>query len=189
MKTYVLIYEGFVQFEVVLANNFMKTKGDIITVGKDMNEVLSHEGFKTIPHKTIDDIDIEEVDLFIIPGGFPDILINNTKLHKLLKELNSKNKVIGAICAAPIHLAKAGILNGRNFTTTLPVEEFYEFNECNFKNRDIVVDKNIVTAKANAYVDFAIKLGELMDIYENEEDLEETIRYFKYHEDTHQDKK
>lgn len=34
-------------------------------------------------------------------------------------------------------------------------------------------DRHIVTAKANAYVDFGIELGKLMDIYENEQDLED----------------
>ncbi|KJD45088.1 hypothetical protein [Paenibacillus terrae] len=45
-----------------------------------------------------------------------------------------------------------------------------------------VRDRQIVTAKANAYVDFGIELGKLMDIYENEQDLEETISFFKHFE-------
>ena len=180
MKTYILIYEGFVQFEVILASYFMKTKGEIITVGVDNNRVTSVEGFITIPHMTIANVDVNEVDLFIIPGGQPEKLLENTELHNLLIQLNNQNKAIGAICAAPIHLAKSGVLKGKKYTTTLPINEFKEFQGCTYLDENVVVDNNIITAKASGYVDFAIEIGKVMDIYENEEDLEETIRYFKY---------
>ena len=128
MKTYVLIYDTFAQFEVVLTNYFMKTKSEIITVGLTEKEVISWEGFKTVPHLTIDEVNPEEVDLFIIPGGEPDQLFNQSELLELINTLYNKNKVMGAICSAPIHFAKAGILDGHNYTTTLPIDEFDSFN-------------------------------------------------------------
>ncbi|MGF7059525.1 DJ-1/PfpI family protein [Brassicibacter mesophilus] len=180
MRSYILIYEGFVQFEVILASYFLKTKGEIITVGVDESRVTSAEGFITVPHITIGEVDVNEVDIFIIPGGEPGKLLENVDLHELLIKLNNQNKAIGAICAAPIHLAKSTVLKGKKYTTTLPIEEFKEFQGCTYLDENVVVDDNIITAKASGYVDFAIEIGKVMDIYENEEDLEETIRYFKY---------
>lgn len=43
----------------------------------------------------------------------------------------------------------------------------------------MTIEGNLITAKANKYVDFAIELGKVMDIYRDKEDLEETIQYFK----------
>jgi putative intracellular protease/amidase len=178
LKTYILIYDEFVQFEVIFASYFMKTKGEIVTVGLTNEKVSSFEEFITVPHMTIDEIDLNDVDIFIIPGGNPKTLKSN-RFDKLLKKLNKKGIPIAAICSAPIHLARSGILKGKSYTTTLPIDEFKIFEKENFINKNVVVDKNIITAKASGYVDFAIEIGKVMNIFENEEDLEETIRYFK----------
>ncbi len=181
MKTYVLVYEGFVQFEVILTNYFMNTVGEVVTVGIDNDTVTSHEGFQTIPHLTIEEVDIEDIDLFVIPGGTPQELFGKDKFYELIKKLDSNNIVIGSICASPIHLAKAGVLAGKKFTTTLPVDEFDEFTDGEYVDEIVVIDDNIVTAKARGYVDFALELGKIMDIYDNDDDLQETINYFKYY--------
>lgn len=179
MNTYVLIYEGFAQFEVVLANYFLKTKGSITTVGINKKSVTSGEGFITLPHMTIDEVSLKDVDLFIIPGGDPEILSNNESFYSFLKKLSDENKKIGAICSGPIHLAKSGILDNRKFTTTISLEEHNCFNKTNFQDKNVVIDGNIITAKANGYVDFALELGNMMGIYENEEDYKETVEYFR----------
>ncbi len=180
MQTYVLIYETFVQFEVVLTNYFMKTQGEIVTVGLDDKEVTSWEGFKTVPHITIEQVNLDQVDLFVIPGGEPAQIENNEQLSKLLIELYNKNKVIAAICAAPIHLARAGVLDDHEFTTNLPINEFASFTNENFVDDNVVVDRNIITGKAAGYVDFALEIGKKMDIFEDEADYQETVNYFKY---------
>mgnify|MGYP006281510129 CR=1 FL=1 len=182
MKTYVLVYEGFVQFEVVLTNCFMQSVSDIITVGIDKETVISHEGFKTVPHITLDEVNIDDVDLFVIPGGEPEQLFGVDGLYNLIRNLDKEGKVIGGICASPIHLAKAGVLENREFTTTLPVEEFNVFDGCNYVDDDLVIiDDNIITAKARGYVDFALEIGRVMNIYKDEADYKETINYFKYY--------
>jgi hypothetical protein len=45
---------------------------------------------------------------------------------------------------------------------------------------NVIRDGNILTAKPNGYVDFALELGRMMDIYQDEADLQETIDFFKY---------
>lgn len=180
MKSYVLVYEGFVQFEVILASYLLKHAGDIITVGITKDPVVSAESYKVIPDITIDEVDVDEVDAFIVPGGFPDTLFDCATFYTLLEKLNSGNKVIGAICSAPLHLAKANVLQNKKFTTTMNPADFSEFDTDNFVNQNYVTDGNIITAKANGYVDFGIEIGKMVGIYEDEADYQETIDYFKY---------
>lgn len=45
MNTYILIYDSFVQFEVTLAAYFMKTKGEVYTLGLEDKALISCEGF------------------------------------------------------------------------------------------------------------------------------------------------
>lgn len=180
MKSYVLVYEGFVQFEVILASYLLKHAGDIITVGVSIDPVVSAESFKVIPDITIDEVNVDEVDAFIVPGGIPDTLFDCAEFYTLLEKLNAKGKVIGAICSAPLHLAKANVLQGKKYTTTITPADFTEFNTANFVNENVVIDGNIITAKANGYVDFGIEIGKMVGIYEDEADYQETIDYFKH---------
>lgn len=178
MNTYIFIYEGFVGFETIFTGMLMKSKGDIITVSNDYSTICSYEGFKYIPDKLLGNINIDDVDLFIIPGGNPEELMDNVELHRVLKNLNNRGKVIGAICAAPVHLAKAGILNNRNYTSSIQ-EDNELFSSSNFIDKDVVVDKNIITAKGNAYLDFAFEIGKIFDVFESEEELQETMNFYR----------
>lgn len=67
----------------------------------------------------------------------------------------------------PNVLEKAGILKGLGSTCSV--------------DADIVRDGNVITARANAYVDFAIEVGKALDIFEGEADLQGTIDFWKYH--------
>jgi putative intracellular protease/amidase len=183
MKTFILVYESFVQYEVILTSLFMKTKGDIVTVGIDGSEVTSHEGFKIKPHMKLSDLNLDEVDLFVIPGGEHVNIYGNPLLIKTLQGLNKKGKVIAAICSGPVHLAKAGLLDGKRYTS-------YKLPQCkgDFKNAmrledNVVVDGNIVTAKAEGYVDLALELGKIFNIYKDEADYLETVECYRNFKD------
>ncbi|MCD1295220.1 thij/pfpi family protein [Methanocella sp. CWC-04] len=184
MKTFILVYEGFVQFEIVIASLFMKHKGEVITVALEEREVTSYEGFITRPHKLLRDVNIDDVNLFIIPGGDMAAIYDSQLLNRTLRQLNEKKKVIAAICAGPVHLGRAGILNGKRFTA-------YDINghEEDFKNgifidEKVVIDDNIITAKPNGYVDFAIEIGKKMRVFKDQKELVETIDFYKYFKET-----
>ncbi len=180
MKTYILIYEGFAQFEVVLTGLIQKAVGDIITVGIGNKTVTSAEGFQTVPHMVLSDMDLDQVDLFVIPGGDPNVLGNHEALYNCLRQLDEKKTPLAAICAGPVQLAKAGILKNRNYTTSVDSKEYDGFQSGYYRNENVVVDNHVITAKGAGYVDFAIEIGKVLDVYEDEADLKETINFIKY---------
>jgi len=61
--------DGFSQFEVVLAAHLMKRAGEIVTVGLSTEPIVAHEGFRILPHTTIERVEAFSVDLFVVPGG------------------------------------------------------------------------------------------------------------------------
>ncbi|HEX2947232.1 MAG TPA: DJ-1/PfpI family protein, partial [Clostridia bacterium] len=168
MKTFILIYPTFVQYEVVFTSMFMKTVGDIATVGIDGREVTSHEGFKVNPHMKLSDLNLDEVDLFVIPGGEHVNIYGNPQLTGTLRELNKRGKVIAAICSGPVHLAKAGLLDGKRYTSYRLPQCKDDFSHAERVEDNVVVDGNIVTAKAVGYVDLALELGKIFNIYKDE---------------------
>lgn len=178
MTTYIMIYEGFVNFEIVLSMHLLKTAGEVKTVGVDDKWCKSAEGLTVVPDMTMDQVSFGEEDVFIIPGGNPAVLDGNEAFYKLIRQANDKEICLGAICAAPIHLAKAGVLADREYTTSLNVQEVEGFNADMYVHQNVVVDEHIVTAQPTGYAEFAIVLGQIMAIYESKEDLEETVKFF-----------
>jgi putative intracellular protease/amidase len=83
----------------------------------------------------------------------------NEALIGILKGANEASATFGAICAGPLLLARAGLLKGRRFThgyganSTLPY-----WKDGIYEDQLTVVDGNIVTAKPQAYIDFAVEL-------------------------------
>jgi len=171
MHTHVLIYNGYVSFEIMLATYLMKTKGDIVTVGLSREPVRSYEDFVVMPSISLEEINAAEIRLLIIPGGDTSALLEHTQLATLVQELDAQEKFIAAICSATDLLQHYGVLEDRHVVT----------NASTHIDDLVRVDRNLITARANGYADFAIELGRMLNIYKDEPDLEETIQYFKYH--------
>lgn len=157
MKFYVLVYEQFAQFEVVLANLVLSTIGEVVIAGITKEAVKSSEGFTTLPDVVLNEVDIDNTSALIIPGGVPEAILNNRDLSKKLEIMNKKNKIIAAICSAPIHLINAGIVGERKITATIFDDSF---EKGNFIDSKLVVDENLITAKGDGFVEFAIALAE-----------------------------
>lgn len=182
MITYVLLYEGSPAFEYILPTYLLKTAGEVVTFGLTKDMITCAEGLRLMPHVSIDEIKLTEDDVLIIPGGDAGSLYQYDALYDLIRVADEKGIIIGAICSGVIQLAKAGILNDREYTTSVDVKTEVLFDADMYVNENVVVDEHIVTAKPTGYVDFGIMLGHLNHIYEDEADLEETVKFFREYE-------
>jgi putative intracellular protease/amidase len=163
MKLYVLIYDEYAHFEADLVG-WMKGRSDeLLTVSLGQQEIISAEGFILKPHMVIDDVKVEDVDAFIVPGGNAPSILGNEKLQLLLQQLDTKKKIIGSICYGPLLLADAGILRDKRFTTSVTTDLplFESFQGGKFVEEGVIVDENIVTAKGDDYIDFALTICRL----------------------------
>ena len=61
---------------------------------------------------------------------------------------NNENKKIAAICAAPIVLAKAGIISGEDITSYPGFED--DLKEGNYKEDLVVISGNLITSRGPA---------------------------------------
>jgi putative intracellular protease/amidase len=180
MKFYVLIYDGYAHFEADLVGWIKGRSDELVTVSLGKQEIHSAEGFIMKPHIVIDDVNISEVDAFIVPGGDAPSILGNPKLQQLLQQLHAENKLIGAICYGPLLLGNAGILQDKKFTTsvTSDLELFAEFNGGTFVDNGVTVDGNIVTAKGEDYVDFALTICRMAQV-SNENALNFWAAFFR----------
>ncbi len=178
MTAYVMLYDGFANFEVVMPMYLLKTGMDVKTLGVSKEPVKSIEGLTVIPDKTLDEVKLLEEDVFIIPGGDPSVLDGEEGFYDLIRQGNEARTLLGAICAGTLHLAKAGVLTDKEYTTSMARTSESPFDPDLFVKKNVVVDGHIVTAQPSGYVEFGITLGQLMDIFKDEEDLNETVNFF-----------
>ncbi|HHX11698.1 MAG TPA: hypothetical protein GX731_02670 [Clostridiales bacterium] len=167
MNNYFLIYDDCCFFEIVILSYFLKIKNqEVQYCSMNGSSVRSMEGFSVNVDLSVEELDTDNIKCFVIPGG--DVKpINNDVIFSLLLDLKEKGSVIAAICAGVDILNKAGVLDGVHSTHS--------------DDSDVSNDKKIITARANAYADFAIEVTKELELFDDEEDLQETIDFWKYH--------
>ena len=106
-----------------------------------------------------DEVDFNSIEGIVLPGGMPGTLNleKNATVKTALKFAAENGKLIGAICAAPSILGKAGLLKDKR-ATCFPGFEEYLFGAC-FCDEPAVRDGNIITSRgAGAALEFGFFL-------------------------------
>ena len=167
MKDVFFLYNKCCFYEIVILNYFMSVTGcDVVFCSLDGRCIKAMEGYSVNMDAALDQIDKTQVRSFIIPGG--DISsVECSEVGSLLQEMKKNNILIAGICNGTDLLDRAGILKGISSTHS---------TDC-----DIVRDQDVITARANVYVDFAIETAKALDLFLDEADLQETIDFWKNH--------
>ena len=179
------IYDGFADFETVLACSVLNEEINykVTYIAYEKTPVYSSGGLKINPDKTVSEIEgIKDVEGLIIPGGGTRIL--KPELETLITRLHGEKKLLAAICAGPEFLAKSGILKGIKYTTSREPQSYEEINETDpfprssYVETRVIQDENIITAKGYAFTDFALKIWDWYDLYDNEKEREDLRKDF-----------
>lgn len=163
MKHYIFIFKECALFEVVLLANFLSSQNEQVVIVGEEETVKAHEGFKIQVDMLLKDIDKETIKSFTITGGNPSSLVDKVSLKSLLLKLqNNSDVLIGAICGG-VYI----------------ISELLEIDFNKINRPDVFLYENILLSPPNKYVDFAIQMLKEMNLYKNEEDYLETVRFFK----------
>jgi len=188
-KILVFIFDEMTDYEITFISHLLSADAgkEIITIAYEDKMIKGRSGFLYKPSRLVDDILDEDVEGLIITGGW----YGQTKpeLMKLINNLNSKGKLISAICGAgTVFLAKAGVLNNVKYTT--PIVEWTQkhieiygnedpFPRENFVSERVVRDRNIITAQGIAFIDFAIEICDWFNLFDNQDDKENFSKNIK----------
>ncbi|MBO7520366.1 MAG: DJ-1/PfpI family protein [Clostridia bacterium] len=157
---YVFLAEGFEEVEALAPVDILRRGGvEVKTVGVAGKTVKGSHGIPVLSDITEDEVDFGNIEGVILPGGMPGTL-NLEKSDTVISALKfaaDKGRLIGAICAAPSILGKAGLLGGRR-ATCFPGFEKY-LTGAVFCDEPAVKDGNIITSYgAGAAFDFGFLL-------------------------------
>lgn len=165
MKAIVLFKEGFEELEALSVVDVLRradVKCDML--GMDSMEVTSSHGVKVTMDCLFDE-SAYEADVVVLPGGMPGAssLRSDQRVIDILKDFNQKGKWIAAICAGPISLEKAGIIENKQFTCYPGFEN--EIPSGDYKDTLVCVDGNIITGRGPAAaLEFAYTILEKLGV-------------------------
>lgn len=146
MKIFIPLADGFEELEATTVIDLLRRAGVTIdTVGVPATTITGSHGIRMTTDKKIIEIKPEEYDGIILPGGGKGVenLMRSSAIIEAIKKLNSRGKLVAAICAAPRLLAKAGVLEKRRATIYPGLEKEIPYP----RGDKVVVDDNIITSQ------------------------------------------
>ena len=159
----VIIAPGFEEGEALTIIDIIRRAGiSCDSVGLTA-QVVTGAHQLTMKCDTILSLEVCGSDMVVLPGGIPGAtnLRDSGLLMEVLRKMNKEGKYICAMCAAPIALERAGILEGKKFTAYVGYDE--KIKTGTFLEDEVVTDGNVVTSRgpATAYA-FAYELVGLL---------------------------
>lgn len=191
-KFAVLLYPDFSLQEITCLTSALTVWfGEKIDyIASENREYVSEEGFRIIPTRTTAEAKITDYDCVILPGTInPLPALFDDALIDFLRGGMHSDVVFAAISSAPILLSKAGILNGRKFTSGyfMQMADVFAFVEKNyFVHKAVVEDGNVITGIGMFFREFAeavlrrfaYDIGDHFMRYKPEDFTEEELTFY-----------
>lgn len=98
----------------------------------------------------VDDARVDDFDALVIPGGQinPDLLRNDPRAVRLVRDFVGSGKVVAAICHGPWLLIEAEALKGRKATSFSSIKTDMKNAGADWRDEAVVADQGIVTSRS-----------------------------------------
>jgi 4-methyl-5(b-hydroxyethyl)-thiazole monophosphate biosynthesis len=163
-RVLVPLAEGFEELEAVTIIDVLRRAGiDVVVASLGESPVAGSHGIRIAADTPLGALAEQEFDMIAMPGGMPgaDHLRKDARIAELIRHLRGQGKPVAAICAAPIVLAAAGVLDGRRATSYPGFLK--DASQTTVVDEAVVNDGGIITSRGpGTALDFALALvGEL----------------------------
>ncbi len=161
-----LLADGFEDMEAVAVLDILRRAGlTLRTVGVRGLSVTSARGMTVLADMPLEDVNLSEVEMVVLPGGVPGVLnLRNPEVRALLHDADTRGLWLAAICAAPVILAEEGLLRGRRAIGYPGTEADLVRHGARIQpDAHVVRDGRFITASGAGHaMDFALKLAEVL---------------------------
>ncbi len=163
----VLMAPGFEEIEFTAPVDVLRRlEIPVVTAGVLGRRVEGAHGITMEADMLLVDVDSTLFSGVILPGGQASWTLRDTPaVMKLVREMHAAGKLVAAICAAPMALAKAGVLQGRRATCypAAEVEEMVRAAASELCTEATVTDGHVITGRGpGAALAFGFALAEAL---------------------------
>lgn len=155
-ETHVLMIatDGFEESELMKPRQALLDAGVKVTLASLKTDPIQGEkggekGATITPDTTVADIDSDDYDALVLPGGVanPDTLRTDERTVELVQEFFDDGKPVAAICHAPWLLVEADVLDGKRATGWPSVRTDMENAGAEVVDEEVVIDGNLITSR------------------------------------------
>ena len=159
-KMLVPLAEGFEEIEAITIIDVCRRGGiDVTVAGVTGMTIKGGQGIEVASDCLIDSVDINSYDMITLPGGLAGTLVlsESENVQSILKQMKEQGKYIGAICAAPLALHTAAVLN-EEFTCYPSIENQIRTEGYHYDQSTIIDGKVMTSQGVGTAIDFALKI-------------------------------
>jgi protease I len=149
MKAIIISANSFEDLELHYPLYRLREDGiDVTVAANEKGMITGKHGYTVGVHKAFPEVNPDDYDLLIIPGGQAP---EEVRLHKdalrIVRGFFEAGKPVGSICHGAQVLVSAGVLKGRNVTCWKGVKDDVIAAGANYTDVEVVVDGNLVTSR------------------------------------------
>ncbi len=176
-KVLIPLAAGFEEIEAITIIDLLRrAEIKVVVAGLEKISVIGSHQISVNCDIYYKDIEIEKFDYFVLPGGQPGTnnLMSSKTIISWILHFSNANKFLGAICAAPLVLNAAKVIDDKNITS-YPTEKF-NFKNSIYLDHNVVIDKNIITSRGvGTAIEFSLELVQIIKGKQVRDDLAEKI--------------
>lgn len=176
---YLFLAEGFEEIEALTPIDILRRADvPVKTVGVGGKTVTGAHGIPVVADITDDDADFGDIDAVILPGGMPGTLNlkSSRKVELAILKATENDRLIAAICAAPMILGTLGLLNNREAVCFPGFED--ELKGATISEKPVCKSGNIITAcGAGVAAEFGFAILSYLKNEDETKKLRKTMKY------------
>jgi 4-methyl-5(b-hydroxyethyl)-thiazole monophosphate biosynthesis len=173
-KIAVHLADGFEEIEAISILDVLR-RADLevfaVSVTGNMEVTGAHQ-IKLHADKLFEQVDYNDIDILVLPGGMPGAanLDSHAGLKTVIGKFNAENRILAAICAAPLVYGNMGILEGKQVVCYPGFEKYLKGAEV--ISAPVAESGNFITGRGpGAAIRFALKIVEKAVSIEKAEQL------------------
>ena len=96
-KVLIPLAPGFEEIETITLVDILRRSGARVSIaGTNLGPIKGSRGVKLVVDESLDDIDIDDLDLIVLPGGQPgtDNLKKDKRIKSILNKMHTSNNIL-----------------------------------------------------------------------------------------------
>jgi len=162
----VIAKEGFRKEELLVPKSILENAGFTISiVSSELGNAVGYPNETIIPIDLVfDEVSPQEFEAIIFVGGKgAEELFDDEQAHVVAKLFSKQGKLVAAICAASVILARAGLLEGKKATCFSLYQPDLERRKAIYTGTSVEQDDLVITASGpEAATEFGEKIRETL---------------------------